>query len=131
MISVIEGYPPVFAALLNTYRPTVEVNKVRLTFSMVNFNVSLLIYMLLKVKSSGFSALIYAVQSAPPGIVQALLRRGADPNQGDKGVNTQRTCRNPITDDSSEEHLFVSRSRFTRRCTGKHSPTLRLHARED
>jgi ankyrin repeat protein len=48
-----------FSALMNTRRPTVNVNLM---------------------KSSGFTALFYAVEKAPFGIVQALLRRGADPN---------------------------------------------------
>mmetsp|Transcript_9344 Transcript_9344/g.9160 ORF Transcript_9344/g.9160 Transcript_9344/m.9160 type:complete len:315 (+) Transcript_9344:59-1003(+) len=48
-----------FSALMNTRRPTVNVNLM---------------------KSSGFTALFYAVEKAPFAIVQALLRRGADPN---------------------------------------------------
>jgi len=45
--------------LLNTRRPKVDINQV---------------------KANGFSALFYAVEKAAPGILQALLRRGADPN---------------------------------------------------
>lgn len=59
MIAVARQYPPVIAALLNTRRPKVEINLV---------------------KANGFSALFYAVEKAVPGILQALLRRGADPN---------------------------------------------------
>ena len=59
MIAVSRQYQPIVAALLNTRRPKVDVNLV---------------------KANGFSALIYAVEKANPGILQALLRRGADPN---------------------------------------------------
>jgi len=59
MIAVSRQYQPVVAALLNTRRPLVDINLV---------------------KASGFSALFYAVEKASPGILQALLRRGADPN---------------------------------------------------
>lgn len=59
MIAVAKQYPPVIAALLNTRRPKVDINLV---------------------KANGFSALFYAVEKAVPGILQALLRRGADPN---------------------------------------------------
>mmetsp|Transcript_25947 Transcript_25947/g.24795 ORF Transcript_25947/g.24795 Transcript_25947/m.24795 type:complete len:322 (-) Transcript_25947:52-1017(-) len=58
IVVAIQNYA-VFAALMNTRRPTVDVNLV---------------------KSSGFTALFYAVQHASIEIVQALLRRGADPN---------------------------------------------------
>lgn len=59
MIAVSKQYQPVVAALLNTRRPKVDINLV---------------------KANGFSALFYAVEKANPGILQALLRRGADPN---------------------------------------------------
>lgn len=59
MIAVSRQYQPIVAALLNTRRPKVDINLV---------------------KASGFSALFYAVEKASPGILQALLRRGADPN---------------------------------------------------
>lgn len=51
---------PVVASLLNARRPSVDINMA---------------------KSSGHSALFYAVQKSSAGILQALLRRGADPNQ--------------------------------------------------
>jgi hypothetical protein len=59
MIAVSRQYLPVVASLLNTRRPLVNINQA---------------------KSSGFTALFYAVEKATPSIVQALLRRGADPN---------------------------------------------------
>lgn len=59
MIAVARQYLPVVAALLNTRRPKVDVNLA---------------------KTSGFTALFYAVESSTPSILQALLRRGADPN---------------------------------------------------
>jgi ankyrin repeat protein len=59
MIAVSRQYQPIIAALLNTRRPKVDINLV---------------------KASGFSALFYAVEKANSGILQALLRRGADPN---------------------------------------------------
>jgi len=49
----------VVAALLNTRMPKVNVNTA---------------------KSSGFTALFYAVEISSPSILSALLRRGADPN---------------------------------------------------
>lgn len=59
MIAVSKQYLPVIASLLNTRRPKVEVNQA---------------------KATGFTALFYAVEKASPTIMQALLRRGADPN---------------------------------------------------
>jgi Ankyrin repeats (3 copies)/Ankyrin repeat len=50
---------PVIAYLMNTRKPMVDVNYA---------------------KSSGFTALFYAVEHADASIVLALLRRGADPN---------------------------------------------------
>jgi ankyrin repeat protein len=49
----------VFALLMNSMRPTVDVNYA---------------------KASGYTALIYAVQYSTAETVRALLRRGADPN---------------------------------------------------
>lgn len=59
MIAASKQHLPLLASLLNTRRPTVDVNMA---------------------KSSGFTALFYAVEHGNPSIVQALLRRGADPN---------------------------------------------------
>ena len=59
MIAAANQHLPLLAGLLNTRRPAVEVNKA---------------------KASGFTALFYAVEKGSPTIVQALLRRGADPN---------------------------------------------------
>lgn len=59
MLATINNNFPVIAALLNARRPSVEVNMA---------------------KSSGATALFSAVEHAPAMIVQALLRRGADPN---------------------------------------------------
>ena len=59
MIAVSRQYLPVVASLLNTRQPKVDVNLA---------------------KSTGFTALFYAVEKASPSILQALLRRGADPN---------------------------------------------------
>ncbi len=68
MIACIQNYLQIVAALLNTRRPVVEVNLA---------------------KPSGYTALFYAVERAPVTIVQALLRRGADPN----ATLTQETSR--------------------------------------
>jgi hypothetical protein len=65
MIAVGRQYLPVVAALLNTRRPKVDINSA---------------------KSSGFTALFYAVEKASPSILQALLRRGADPNMAVKSA---------------------------------------------
>jgi len=51
---------PIVASLLNARRPSVDINMH---------------------KASGHSAIFYAVQKSSAGILQALLRRGADPNQ--------------------------------------------------
>jgi ankyrin repeat protein len=59
MMAVSKQYLPVIASLLNTRRPKVDVNAA---------------------KSSGFTAIFYAVERGTPTILQALLRRGADPN---------------------------------------------------
>ncbi len=59
MIAVSQQLLPVVSALLNTRLPKVDVNLS---------------------KFSGFNAVFYAVEKATPGILQALLRRGADPN---------------------------------------------------
>jgi ankyrin repeat protein len=59
MMAVSKQYLPVVASLLNARRPKVDVNMA---------------------KSSGFTAVFYAVEKATPTILQALLRRGADPN---------------------------------------------------
>lgn len=59
MIAVSNQYLPVVASLLNTRMPKVDVNVA---------------------KPSGFSAIFYAVEHSTPAILQALLRRGADPN---------------------------------------------------
>lgn len=59
MMAVSRQYLPVVASLLNTRRPKVDVNMA---------------------KASGFTAVYYAVEKATPTILQALLRRGADPN---------------------------------------------------
>ena len=59
MMAVARQQLAVVASLLNTRRPKVDVNMA---------------------KSSGFTALFYAVEKATPAILQALLRRGADPN---------------------------------------------------
>lgn len=59
MLAVISQNYNVLASLLNTRMPSVNVNLA---------------------KPSGFTALFYAVEHAPVGILQALLRRGADPN---------------------------------------------------
>jgi hypothetical protein len=59
MIAISNQVMPVVAALLNTRKPKVDVNAA---------------------KTSGFTALFYAVERATPSILQALLRRGADPN---------------------------------------------------
>lgn len=59
MMAVSQQLLPVVAALLNTRLPKVDVNME---------------------KANGFNALFYAVERATPSILQALLRRGADPN---------------------------------------------------
>lgn len=59
MIATVTGNAKVIAALLNARRPSVDVNMAR---------------------PSGATALFSAIEHAPPMIVQALLRRGADPN---------------------------------------------------
>ena len=60
MIAVTErNMKQVIAYLMNTRKPMVDVNYV---------------------KASGFTALFYAVEHSDASIVQALLRRGADPN---------------------------------------------------
>jgi len=59
MTAVSNQYLPVVAALLNARRPKVDVNLA---------------------KSSGFTALFYAVEKANVSILQALLRRGANPD---------------------------------------------------
>jgi len=59
MIAVSRQFMPIVAALLNARRPKVDVNLA---------------------KESGFTAVFYAVEKATPTILQALLRRGADPN---------------------------------------------------
>lgn len=58
MIAVSKQYDAVVASLLNARRPKVDVNMA---------------------KTSGFTAIFYAVEKASPTILQALLRRGADP----------------------------------------------------
>lgn len=59
MIATQQGILPIVAALLNTRMPKVNVNLA---------------------KPTGYTALFYAVASPKPTILQALLRRGADPN---------------------------------------------------
>lgn len=68
MIATIQQRYTELAALLNTRRPSVQINAA---------------------KPSGATALIYAVQHAQPMIAQALLRRGADPNMSMKAVSSQ------------------------------------------
>jgi ankyrin repeat protein len=67
MIAAIEQKNAELAALLNTRRPSVDINKA---------------------KHSGATALFYAVQHSPAMIVQALLRRGADPNMSMKSPSS-------------------------------------------
>lgn len=69
MIAVSNQYTPIIAGLLNARKPKVDINVA---------------------KPSGYTALHYAVEKANLGILQALLRRGADPNaritqEGSKG----------------------------------------------
>jgi len=69
MIAVSNQYLPIFAALLNTYHPKVDVNLA---------------------KPNGFTALFYATERAQPEILEALLKKNADPNkyslaEGSKG----------------------------------------------
>lgn len=59
MLSAQSGYLPIVAALLNTRRPTVDINIA---------------------KANGFTALYYSVALKSEGVLLALLRRGADPN---------------------------------------------------
>ncbi|RYH07508.1 ankyrin repeat domain-containing protein [archaeon] len=59
MLAVQNTRVDVVAALMNTRMPKVDVNAA---------------------KTSGTTALFYAVQKATPSIVSALLKRGADPN---------------------------------------------------
>ena len=59
MIAVSQQILPVVASLLNTRLPKVDVNMA---------------------KANGFNAVFYAVERATPGILEALLRRGSDPN---------------------------------------------------
>lgn len=59
MLAVSKQYTAVVASLLNARMPKVDVNMA---------------------KTSGFTAVFYAVESATPSILQALLRRGANPN---------------------------------------------------
>lgn len=59
MVAILNKNVHVFAELLNTRRPTVDVNHA---------------------KSSGFTALFYAVEYSSLSLFQALLRRGADAN---------------------------------------------------
>lgn len=63
MIAVSQQILPVVASLLNTRLPKVDVNMA---------------------KANGFNALFYAVERATPSILEALLRRGADPNSAVK-----------------------------------------------
>jgi hypothetical protein len=58
MIAIINNHVHIIAELMNTRKPTVDIN-----FS----------------RPSGFTALFYAVQHSQPSIIQGLLRRGADP----------------------------------------------------
>ena len=57
MIAIINKHHHIIAELLNTRKPTVDINLA---------------------KHSGFTALFYAVQHSSPSIVHSLLRRGAD-----------------------------------------------------
>lgn len=59
MLAVSKQYDAVVASLLNARMPKVEVDMP---------------------KTSGFTALFYAVENGSPSILQALLRRGANPN---------------------------------------------------
>lgn len=59
MLAVSKQYTVVVASLLNARMPKVDVNMA---------------------KTSGFTAVFYAVESATPSILLALLRRGANPN---------------------------------------------------
>jgi ankyrin repeat protein len=67
MIAALEQRYTEIAALLNARRPSVNVNMA---------------------KPSGATALFYAVQFAQPMIVQAMLRRGADPNMSMKASSS-------------------------------------------
>lgn len=59
MVAVINNYHHIVAELMNTRKPTVDINYA---------------------KPSGYTALFYAIQHSQPSIIEGLLRRGADPS---------------------------------------------------